>query len=288
MAYFNELPNLEVVSRFPNQSSNQDYTTIKNIWRRPKLREDIANAITAFNYYQIEDNERPDQIAQKVYGDPELDWVILITNNITNLNEDWPLDNDSLYNYLIEKYGSEENLQKVHHSETVADRDKYNRLVVPDGLFIDDVETFRKTFTTIEELESYEIDRFPSENTLYTVTVNMIQVIYVLGRNSNTISCFIPDILEDFSNIKIKSRDNGQVDVTVVNNLFQSWPTGWGGTTIIQTRDNGNITLQISDVISDVISEEYNVSISGRLFTVKGTLKDGKIVPTFEFSYDID
>jgi hypothetical protein len=66
MAYFNELPNLQVKLRFPNQSTNQDYVTIKNLWRRAKLREDITNAVTAFYYYQIEGNERPDEVAEKV------------------------------------------------------------------------------------------------------------------------------------------------------------------------------------------------------------------------------
>ena len=82
MSYFRELPNFEYVSNFPNQSFNDDYTVTKNLFKRAKLRDDIANATTAFEYYQIIDNERPDQVAQKVYNDSSLDWVILITNNI--------------------------------------------------------------------------------------------------------------------------------------------------------------------------------------------------------------
>ena len=114
MAYFNELPNIQYLSRFADQSSNEDYTLAKNIFRRARLREDVANAATAFQYYQIKDDERPDQIAERIYGDPELDWVVLITNNITNYPSQWTLSNDSFYEYLIDKYGSEEELDIYH------------------------------------------------------------------------------------------------------------------------------------------------------------------------------
>ena len=73
MAYFNNLPLVEYPSRFKEQSSNQDYIPVRNIFRRAKLREDIASYITAFNYYQIKEDERPDQISEKVYGTPMFD-----------------------------------------------------------------------------------------------------------------------------------------------------------------------------------------------------------------------
>ena len=137
MGYFNELPNLEYLSQLPDANSNETYITVKNLFKRAKLRTDIVNIITAFNYYQIEDNQRPDVIAQKLYGDAELDWVILITNNITNIREEWPLSNQNLYNHMIEKYETENALSSIHHYETTEVKDEYNRLVVPSGLQVD-------------------------------------------------------------------------------------------------------------------------------------------------------
>ena len=68
MSYFRELPDLEYLSQSPDRRSSGDYIKVKNIFKRPKLREDIKNVITAFNYYQVEDGERPDQIAEKIYN----------------------------------------------------------------------------------------------------------------------------------------------------------------------------------------------------------------------------
>ena len=137
MGYFNELPNLDYLSQLPDANSNETYITVKNLFKRAKLRTDIVNIITAFNYYQIQDNQRPDIIAQKLYDDAELDWVILITNNITNIREEWPLSNQNLYYYMIDKYGSDENISGIHHYETTEVKDEYNRLVVPSGLQVD-------------------------------------------------------------------------------------------------------------------------------------------------------
>jgi hypothetical protein len=173
MAYFNELPNLQVKLRFPNQSTNQDYVTIKNLWRRAKLREDIANVVTAFYYYQIEGNERPDEVAEKVYGDPELDWVILITNNITNINEGWPADNTSFYKYLIDKYGSDEALQEIHHTETNELRDDFNRLVIPERLRVDPNVNTPSDFSTVLGQGNYQLDGFPSGDNLTTVSCKL-------------------------------------------------------------------------------------------------------------------
>ena len=137
MGYFNELPNLDYLSQLPDVNSNETYITVKNLFKRAKLRTDIINIITAFQYYQIKDNERPDVVASKLYDDSELDWVILITNNITNIREEWPLSNQDLYKHMIEKYGSDENISGIHHYETTEVKDEYNRLVVPSGLQVD-------------------------------------------------------------------------------------------------------------------------------------------------------
>jgi len=148
MAYFRELPNISYISRLPDVSSNEEYITVKNLFKRAKLRTDVVNIITAFNYYQVEDNQRPEVVASKLYNDPELDWVILITNNITNVREQWPLSNNDLYNYMLDKYGTEVALSSIHHYETIEVKDEYDRLVVPSGLQVD--SNFTVTYTKFD------------------------------------------------------------------------------------------------------------------------------------------
>jgi hypothetical protein len=138
MTYFKEIPNLEVLNRTKNVTSNDETLIVKNLFKRAKLREDIASIASAFEYYLITENERPDQIAEKIYGDAELDWVILTTNNIINLQDQWPLNLDNFNRYMLEKYGSESVYTEVHHYESISTRDSFGREVFPKGLLLDE------------------------------------------------------------------------------------------------------------------------------------------------------
>ena len=60
----------------------------------------------SFNPYIVRDGERPDYVAYKFYGDSNLDWVILLSNEIYNIYDEWPRNNVDFEDYLIEKYGS--------------------------------------------------------------------------------------------------------------------------------------------------------------------------------------
>ena len=137
MAYFEELPNIAHPSLLPNRNKIEDRIIVKNIFKRSKLRTDIDQAITAFNYYYVEQGMRPDMVAKDLYGDSELDWVILTTNNILNVRDQWPLEQNDLYEYMLEKYGSDANIGGIHHHETKKIVDEYNRVVIPAGLEVD-------------------------------------------------------------------------------------------------------------------------------------------------------
>ena len=137
MAYFQELPNILYPSLLPSRNKVESRVIVKNLFKRSKLRTDLDQAITAFNYYNIKDGMRPDMVAQELYDNPELDWVVLTSSNITNIRNQWPLDHNDLQEYMLEKYGSEANIAKVHHHETRKIVDEYNRVVIPAGLEVD-------------------------------------------------------------------------------------------------------------------------------------------------------
>jgi len=145
MSYFRELPNISYVSLLPNQNRSDERIEVKNLFKRAKLRTDVDQSITSFDFYLIEDNERPDIIAGKVYDNTELDWVILVTNNITSIRNQWPLSNNELYNYCLEKYGSDANVMATHHFETKETKDQYGRILLEGKLIVDQNFTFTYT-----------------------------------------------------------------------------------------------------------------------------------------------
>jgi hypothetical protein len=117
--YFRQVPNFQYVDRSPGDQSISNYTEVKNLFKRAKLREDIFSDLSFFVKYSILGDERPDNVAYKFYNDSTLDWLILLSNNITNVQTEWPLSQQGFYNFLIDKYGSDEVLYQVHHYETI-------------------------------------------------------------------------------------------------------------------------------------------------------------------------
>ena len=135
MGFFRELPNIEYLSVLSDRDSSLDYIKVKNLFRRVKVRDDLKKYFTIFDRVTVKDGARPDQVADTTYGNAELDWVVLLTAGIINVNNEWPLNSYELYNYSLEKYGALLNATK--HYETIEIRDQKNRLILPKGKIVD-------------------------------------------------------------------------------------------------------------------------------------------------------
>ena len=142
--YFKQLPNFDYISRINERRSNRDYLEVKNLFRRPIIREDIFTDFMSFTKYKIEGDERPDQVAYNVYGDEDLDWVVLLANNIINVRDEWPMSQGDFNNYLSEKYGDTGGVDLIKHYETIQIKDSKGKIFVPKGKIVD--STFKATF----------------------------------------------------------------------------------------------------------------------------------------------
>ena len=90
---------------FPFSSS--DFTIANNFIRRVSMDEDAFGYIAYIRKYAIPDDMRIETLAEGIYGSPWYDWIIAISNNITNTYTDWPLSENALRVWAEEKYGSE-------------------------------------------------------------------------------------------------------------------------------------------------------------------------------------
>ena len=136
MGYFQELPDLLYQSNLITKTSSQEYLRVKNLFRKVKLADQVKESATFFQRYRIEEGDRPDTVAERFYGDPRKDWIVVLTAGITNIRDEWPLSNADLYRYGQSKYGLED-LFKPHHYETTEVRDHRGRLIVPAGQVVD-------------------------------------------------------------------------------------------------------------------------------------------------------
>ena len=132
-SYFKQLPELDYPSLANDRKSAYDYQIVKNIFKRAVIRNDIFDEVTAFEKYSVEGDERPDQVAYDFYNDAGLDWVILTTNNIIHVRDEWPMGGQDFLTFLNEKY-TDQQLSNIHHYETKILRDSRGRLIQPEGL----------------------------------------------------------------------------------------------------------------------------------------------------------
>ena len=132
--YFRNVPDFDYVSRQSGSNNISEYIRVKNLFKRVKLREDIFSNLTYFTKYKILGDERPYQIAMNYYGDARYDWVIMLSNNMINIESEWPLDQVSFHNFMVRKYGDESKFHDVHHYETKEIKDSLGRIIVNAGL----------------------------------------------------------------------------------------------------------------------------------------------------------
>ena len=135
--YFSNLGDFLYVNRTREGRSEGDYSLVKNLFKRAKLREDIYQDLTFFTKYDVLGDDRPDNVADLIYGDPTLDWVVLISNNITNVRDEWPLEHNDFNSYLLDKYLTEQNISSIHHHETIKIIDEEQKIVLNESLQVD-------------------------------------------------------------------------------------------------------------------------------------------------------
>ena len=134
--YFEQLPDFEYVNRTDDGKLISDYTKVKNLFIRGKIREDIFQDTTTFEKYSIEGDDRPVNVAEKYYGNSSYDWIVLLSNNIINIYEEWPLPQAGWDAYLLEKYNNDYDTlyNGVHHYESNEVKNSKGVVIFPGGV----------------------------------------------------------------------------------------------------------------------------------------------------------
>ena len=133
--YFNNLPDFLYVNRTKDGRMDGDFSVVKNFFKRAKLRTDVFQDLTFFTKYNVIGDDRPDNVADNFYDDPTLDWIVLLSNNIVNVQSEWPLSQADFFTYLSEKYPDENVLYSgIHHYEANEVKTSTDVIIIPSGI----------------------------------------------------------------------------------------------------------------------------------------------------------
>jgi len=93
---------------------NGDFKLVTNLLKRVAVRSKIKTNVLIFDTYDVKEGETPEILADKLYDDPELHWVILLVNDITDRYHQWPQNQNQFLTYINDKYS---NVDATHHYE---------------------------------------------------------------------------------------------------------------------------------------------------------------------------
>ena len=159
-SFFSYLPNIEFTPhRVKFQFTNQDFVLAKNIFKGISIDNSVY-ATELFVQLELRDGARPDQVSQAVYGDPNYDWVILLTNKIIDLKNDWPLSSAEFEIYIHKKY---KNPHSVKHWLTKELKNDIGEVILPAGL---------EVYYDPNDQDSFEITYIKSYNPFVEETEN--------------------------------------------------------------------------------------------------------------------
>ena len=140
-------------------STDGTIKTATNLLRRVAIRSKVKTNASLFDTYDVKSGETPEIIADKFYDDPQLHWVIMLVNNVTDRYHDWPMNEQQFSTFVNEKYS---NPDGIHHYEiTQESGDTKQKIEVYDpDLISSDTDAYTSaTAITNREYEESEQDR---------------------------------------------------------------------------------------------------------------------------------
>ena len=93
---------------------DENYKLVTNLLKRVTIRAKVKANTLFFDTYDVREGETPEMIADKLYNDPELHWIVLMVNDITDRYHQWPKNQNQFLTYINDKYT---NISGTHHYE---------------------------------------------------------------------------------------------------------------------------------------------------------------------------
>lgn len=241
-AYFSQFPNVYVGMGVKDDSPIQ-YQLAKNLFRRLEIRDDIEKYVTLFEKYSVQENESPSIIANKIYGDPFLDWTILLTNNINDFYTEWPKSQYELETYVRNVYDA---IEDVHHWETLEvfwpDIDE-EIVLMPGGM---EVKEDHRTMLPDGQILSKAQSIIPITNYEHESYLNELKRVISLpssGIVQNMVQ-EMEDLLAYKSHPELDVENNKKTQISIIGRFLEN--TGYISPVVASNSNNSGTQSEVS------------------------------------------
>ena len=261
-SYFKNFPNVYVAEGVTSDEG-YNYRLVKNIFRRVKARDDLDQYSSLFEAYSVQPGDTPSKLAQQLYQDPHLDWVILLCNNITDVYEQWPKQENELQDYVNTKYSDADG---VHHYETNEIKLDNGEVFIKEGQYV--TETWR-TVMPDGTTKTAEESRYPVSNYEYETYVNEEKRLIVLPQPTmvDLMRDEFQDLIEYQPHSELDRSGNKKTVLNIAGRFLQNLSTiptlGSGRAAVASSFDNGPTSAGITTgTVSTVSASSGGVSAS--------------------------
>ena len=136
---------------------NKDVT---NLLRRVAIRSKVKTNTLFFDTYDVKEGETPEIIADKLYQDPELHWIVMLVNNVTDRYHQWPMKEQQFNTFLNEKYDNPDGVHHYEISQESGDTSTKIEVYANEALYTGDTDFYNSaTIVTNREYEEREQDK---------------------------------------------------------------------------------------------------------------------------------
>ena len=151
--YFDSFPII------PYGSTDGTIKNVTNLLRRVAIRSKLKTNVSFFDTYDVKNGETPEIIADKLYDDPKLHWIIMLLNNVTDRYHDWPMSEQQFNSYLNEKYSNPDGIHHYEISQESGDTTQKIEVYDPELISSDTDAYTSATAITNREFEESEQDK---------------------------------------------------------------------------------------------------------------------------------
>ena len=140
-------------------STDGTIKNVTNLLRRVAIRSKLKTNVSLFDTYDVKNGETPEIIADKLYDDPKLHWIIMLVNNVTDRYHDWPMSEQQFNSYLNEKYSNPDGIHHYEISQESGDTTQKIEVYDPELISSDTDAYTSATAITNREFEESEQDK---------------------------------------------------------------------------------------------------------------------------------
>ena len=153
--YFDSIPKILYDSK-----GNGELKIVTNLLKRVAVRTKIKTNALILDTYNVKNGETPESIADKLYDDPELHWVVLMVNDITDRYHQWPMYEQQFNTYVKEKYDNPDGVHHYEISQSSGDSETKIEVYNNSALYSGDTDFYSNaTIITNREYEEREQDK---------------------------------------------------------------------------------------------------------------------------------